>query len=176
MNRRRLLLAAAAGFVGAGAGVWQTLGPALPSAQLSLAAVRERLLATREQALAYSGAWSLSELWQHLAQSIEFSMQGFPELKPAWFRGSVGPAAFAVFGARGAMRHGLDEPIPSAPALQAGEAEAQAFNRLITALDQFVAWQGPLQPHFAYGALDKQEYALAHALHVMDHWRLMSAA
>ncbi|WP_071873250.1 DUF1569 domain-containing protein [Atopomonas hussainii] len=176
MNRRRLLLAAVAGTVGAGAGIWHNLGPALPNAELTLSAVRERLLATRTQPLAYTGSWSLSQLWQHLAQSVEFSMLGFPELKPVWFRSSVGPTAFSVFSARGAMKHGLDEAIPGAPSLNAEQAEAEAFTRLISALDDFAAWQGELQPHFAYGALSKDDYALAHALHVLDHWRLMRPA
>ncbi|WP_371384045.1 DUF1569 domain-containing protein, partial [Salmonella sp. M9-3] len=53
--------------------------------------------------------WNLSQVLQHLAQSVEFSMQGFPALKGAWFRSSIGSAAFAVFNARGAMSHSLDE-------------------------------------------------------------------
>ena len=67
-------------------------------------------------------AWNLSQVLQHLAQSIEFSMQGFPALKGAWFRSSIGSAAFAVFNARGVMSHSLDEPIPGAPALDASQA------------------------------------------------------
>ncbi|MBX2836205.1 MAG: DUF1569 domain-containing protein, partial [Gammaproteobacteria bacterium] len=27
----------------------------------------------------------------------------------------------------------------------------------------------PLRPHFAYGSLDKTQYAIAHAMHEHDH-------
>jgi hypothetical protein len=30
-------------------------------------------------------------------RGIECSIAGYPELKPAWFRNSVGPLAFSVF-------------------------------------------------------------------------------
>jgi hypothetical protein len=67
--------------------------------------------------------WNLSQVLQHLAQSVEFSMRGFPALKGAWFRSTLGSAAFAVFNARGAMSHTLDEPIPGAPAGRGTGAE-----------------------------------------------------
>ena len=33
----------------------------------------------------------------------------------------------------------------------------------------FAASSKPLLPHFAYGDLSKQEYELAHAMHLADH-------
>ena len=64
-----------------------------------------------------TGAWKLAQVLEHAAQSIEYSMSGFPEMKSAAFRATIGAAAFAVFDARGAMSHSLEEPIPGAPAL-----------------------------------------------------------
>ena len=61
--------------------------------------------------------WPLPHVLEHLAQSIEFSLRGFPEAKPAWFQNTAGTLAYAVFAQRGRMRHGLTEPIPGAPAL-----------------------------------------------------------
>ena len=34
----------------------------------------------------------------------------------------------------------------------------------------------PLQPHFAYGALDKPQFAQAHVMHLADHWQQFVAA
>jgi len=114
--------------------------------------------------------WNLSQVLQHLAQSIEFSMQGFPALKGAWFRSSIGSAAFAVFNARGAMTHSLDEPIPGAPALDASQALRMSVNRLLAAMDAFAQFNGTLRPHFAYGELTKPQYERAHLMHLANHW------
>ncbi|MEO6279955.1 DUF1569 domain-containing protein [Roseateles sp.] len=115
-------------------------------------------------------AWNLSQVMQHLAQSIEYSMQGFPALKGAWFRSSIGSAAFAVFNARGTMSHTLDEPIPGAPTLDASQALKLSVNRLLAAMDAFAQFNGTLRPHFAYGELTKPQYERAHLMHLANHW------
>ncbi|MGC3946798.1 MAG: DUF1569 domain-containing protein [Chryseolinea sp.] len=114
--------------------------------------------------------WNLSQVLQHLAQSIEFSMQGFPVLKGAWFRSSIGSAAFGVFNARGQMSHDLAEPIPGAPALDASQALKTSVNRLLAAMDAFAQFNGTLRPHFAYGELTKPQYERAHLMHLANHW------
>ncbi|MFT7775247.1 DUF1569 domain-containing protein [Roseateles sp.] len=114
--------------------------------------------------------WNLSQVLQHLAQSIEFSMQGFPALRGAWFRSSIGSAAFAVFNARGAMSHDLAEPIPGAPALDGAQALRDSVNRLLEAMDAFAQFNGTLRPHFAYGELSKPQYERAHLMHLANHW------
>lgn len=119
--------------------------------------------------------WDLPKVLHHAAQSVEFSMQGFPELKPEWFRRSVGPAAFGVFEMRGAMRHSLTEPIPGASDIAEGLPLEPAVARLQQALRRFEAHTGPLMPHFAYGALDKPQYLRAHLLHLANHWDLVAA-
>lgn len=115
-------------------------------------------------------AWNLSQVMQHLAQSIEYSMQGYPALKGAWFRSSVGSAAFAVFNARGTMSHDLAEPIPGAPALDASQTLKTSVQRLLDAMDAFAQFNGTLRPHFAYGELTKPQYERAHLMHLGNHW------
>ncbi|WP_428420550.1 DUF1569 domain-containing protein [Methylibium sp.] len=118
-----------------------------------------------------SGAWSLSQALQHLAQSIEGSLAGYPQSKPAWFTRTLGAAAHAVFDARGRMTHSLDEPIPGAAPLDAAWPPDVAALRLLRAMDAFEVHTGPLAPHFAYGALDKPAYQRAHLMHLADHWQ-----
>ncbi|MFO0673373.1 MAG: DUF1569 domain-containing protein [Polyangiaceae bacterium] len=120
-----------------------------------------------------AGAWDLGQVLHHLAQSVEYSMIGFPVLKPGWFRATVGPLAFSVFRARGRMRHPLDAPIPGAPSVAAGESVHDAAKRLVAALTAFEACSSPLAPHFAYGALGKDAYARAHLMHLADHWHAL---
>lgn len=114
--------------------------------------------------------WNLSQVLQHLAQSIEFSMQGFPALKGAWFRSTVGSAAFTVFNARGVMSHDLSEPIPGAPALDGAQALRVSVQRLLDAMEAFASFNGTLRPHFAYGELTKAQYERAHLMHLANHW------
>jgi phage gp29-like protein len=163
MRRRDVLMAAAAAPL-AGCAAADVKGFA------DLAAARQAIegLASGWRS---SGAWSLAQMLDHAAQSIEFSMSGFPEMKPALFRHTVGAAAFAVFKARGAMNHSLDEPIPGAPALSAPDALPPAMERVLKALRDFEAYNGVLRPHFAYGELDKPDYTRAHLMHLANHWQ-----
>jgi len=130
-------------------------------------AVHELLLSEK---VVEGNPWNLSQVVQHLAQSVEFSMQGFPVLKGTWFRSTVGSAAFAVFNSRGAMSHSLDEPIPGAPALDATQALNTSVQRLLAAMDAFAQFNGTLRPHFAYGELTKPQYERAHLMHLANHW------
>ena len=115
-----------------------------------------------------SNGWNLSQILNHLAQSIEYSMTGYPEHKSDRFKETVGQWAFSVFSYRGKMTHDLLEPIPGAPSLEANDA-ALAMSRLITALNDFRVFKGLLKAHFAYGELNHAEYTHAHVMHINNH-------
>lgn len=115
------------------------------------------------------GAWNLFQVYTHLAQSVEFSMTGFPEHKSWLFKNTVGSVAFLAFSAKGSMSHGLDEVIPGAPELvREGDAKL-ALSRLRESLQAFERFEGVLQPHFAYGDLSKADYEQAHVMHLNNH-------
>lgn len=116
-----------------------------------------------------NAVWSWSQTLEHCAQSIEFSMTGFPEPKSAVFQNTAGAAAFRFFQWRGRMIHNLAEPIPGAPPLAADAPAAASLALLQNAIAGFTAWTAPLQPHFAYGALSKPDYEQAHAMHLAQH-------
>jgi len=118
----------------------------------------------------HTGAWTLAQMLEHAAQSIEYSLRGFPQPKGALFQATIGKAAFAVFEARGRMSHSLDEPIPGAPPIDAKAPLVPAIARALQALREFDAHTGTLAPHFAYGALDKAQYTRAHLMHLANHW------
>ncbi|CAM5784280.1 DUF1569 domain-containing protein [Rhizobacter fulvus] len=136
----------------------------------SIDAAVQTLAQLKTAAPRLTGAWDLAQVLHHAAQSIEYSMSGFPALKPAWFRATVGSYAFALFNARGAMSHDLADPIPGAPAIAQGQPLAPAIERASAALRAFDAYAGALQPHFAYGTFDKSDYARAHLMHLANHW------
>jgi hypothetical protein len=116
-----------------------------------------------------TGAWPVGTVLQHAAQSIQMSVDGYPAPRGAVFQATVGSAAFSWFKWKGRMTHALDEPIPGAPPLPASSDIAAGAARLRRAIARFNAHSGPLAAHFAYGALDKRDYALAHALHIANH-------
>ena len=115
-----------------------------------------------------TGGWPLAAVLDHLAQSVEMSMDGFPKPKGELFQQTAGRAAFAFFKWRGEMRHDLAAPIPGAEPLEAENWQAAA-GRLRAAIQRFERHDGPLKPHFAYGGLSKFDYAIAHVLHVANH-------
>ena len=115
------------------------------------------------------GEWPVVAVLEHLSQSIEMSMDGFPEPKNAAFQKTAGTAAFAFFNWRGAMSHNLSEPIPGAPALTREGTWRKSSARLRAAVTRFETHQGALMPHFAYGKLTKAEFARAHVMHIANH-------
>jgi len=139
-------------------------------------AARQALRGLLLQPLQPDGAWSLAQVLEHAAQSVDYSITGYPEMKSALFRHTAGALAWTVFDARGAMSHPLDQPIPGAPDLPVGVPLAAAVARLVAALDRFEAHTGPLQPHFAYGVLDKAAYTRAHLMHLANHWQAFHPA
>lgn len=161
--QRRTFAAAAATLPLAGCGVAPV--KTFPTLDAALAALSALGPADRME-----GAWTLPQVLVHLAQSVEYSIDGYPELRSALFRAAVGRVAFAVFESRGAMGHSLSEPIPGAPALDPASALDPARARLVAALQRFAEHTGPLAPHFAYGELDKDRYLRAHLMHLANHW------
>lgn len=152
----------------AGGAAWLAAGPAKPEPGIvsALAALAQIEAA---DVVKSSGAWRPFKVLHHLAQSVEMSLVGYPQHKSELFQRTAGAAAFAVFRRRGKMQHGLDEPIPGAPEIAATGDVSEAINRLRSALLAFEGFTGVLAPHFAYGVLSHEQYAVAHALHVNNH-------
>ena len=171
MKRRRLLLLALGGGVGSlvGASYWLTAALNPIAGMPNLASVRHWLtrLQAADRVISHT-EWSVPQVLEHLAQSVEYSMSGFPQTKPVWFKASVGRLAHAVFQRSGRMRHDLQAPIPGAAALREHDLTAAA-QRLVAALDAFAGFPGPLKAHFAYGELDHSTYLRAHLMHIADH-------
>jgi hypothetical protein len=141
--------------------------------QLTIDAVLAKIDGLSIQLLTVTGAWSLNQVLDHCAQSVEYSMTGFPKHKSAVFKNTFGRVAFTAFSAKGQMVHALDEVIPGAPVIQTLEAtpdeNQHAFARLKKSLREFQEYQGNLAPHSAYGTLSKADYELAHVMHFYNH-------
>lgn len=176
MNRRHFVRATVAGTLALGAAGFYWLRPVVDKDRLTIAAALRQLETLAQGSLTSRGAWLPPAIFVHCAQSVEYSMSGYPQNKSEVFRHTVGALAFAAFAARGQMTHPLDEPIPGAPPLAPDTALAPALARLRQSLVAFDDYTGQLAPHFAYGQLSKQDYALAHAMHLNNHMQEIVSA
>jgi hypothetical protein len=154
---------AASGCSGASATDRQLVFASLADALRQLDAVRSAT------ALNPAGTWTWSKTLLHCAQSIEYSLTGYPQPRSALFQHTAGALAFSYFKSRGRMSHNLLEAIPGAANLDANAATAFAVAALRKAVDTFEQHTGTLHPHFAYGVLTKAEYEQAHAMHIANH-------
>lgn len=167
VSRRRFLAAGALLALGACSAGGTDRKLVLSTLSAALAEL-DRLQAARS--LEHAGAFNWAQTLVHCAQSIEYSMSGYPQAKPALFQHTAGALALSFFAARGRMNHNLDEPIPGAPAIEAAPDLVLALARLRQAVEQFRRSDKPLRPHFAYGALTKAQYEQAHAMHLANHF------
>ena len=137
----------------------------------TLAEAREELeRIERAKELTLSGEWDLYQNLIHCAQSIEYSLTGYPKNRNPLFQQTLGTLVFNKFNKQGYMAHHLNEPIPKAPAIQPKGQLERAFFRVRKAIDDFQRHQGIYKEHFAYGELSKAEYDKAHAMHLADHF------
>jgi hypothetical protein len=136
---------------------------------LSLASVRQTISQVKPKQLISNGDWSPFLIFSHIAQSIELSVTGYPQHKSDWFKSVIGRQVFDMFVAKKQMKHGLNNTIPGVQSITDSNEHFHAIQRLEIALDFFEQYNGPMQPHFAYGSLSKAEYEVAHALHFYNH-------
>jgi len=111
---------------------------------------------------------SLGPMLAHCAQSIEYGCVGFPQMRGALFRATVGRIAKWKFLRDGSMKHDLNAPVLGAPSVEGSAVEA-GFARIREAVRTFRAKEGPLPPHFAYGPLTRAEAERLQSMHVADH-------
>lgn len=168
MNRRIFILGSIASgiFIGGGA-TWlaidQHQGP------LDIDFALSKLNKLMKQNPRTTGDWNLYQVFTHCAQSVEYSMLGYPVHKSDVFKNTVGKTAFSLFSSKRKMTHALDEAIPGAPDLSNEGNIAVAFDRFKQSLIDFKEYEGALAPHFAYGPLTKQQYEMAHVMHFNNH-------
>ncbi len=117
--------------------------------------------------------WSMYKILNHLAQSAEYSMTGYPKMDPPVVR-TFARLAFNMFRSRGFMSHSLSAPVPGAPEIPEEGSVADGYQRLRNAISDFRAFTGVLFPHFSYGPLTREEWEIAHSMHCADHFSSMT--
>jgi len=145
----------------------------LLAAELAIDLMIKRLQGLHADRLTTDSAWGITRTLHHITRSIDYSIVGFPESKSSTFQNTAGRIAFSVFQSAGRMTHNLVDPIPGESNMPESLTAAQALRGLIESLERFDQHDDELQPHFAYGALSKSEYADAHAMHINNHFEQM---
>ena len=119
------------------------------------------------------GEWDTNQVFHHCAQSIEYSMTGYPENKNPLFQKTIGKIVLGTFLFRGTMSHNLADPIPGAPSLpEPSPSYVTGLARLQKSISDFLAYSSPLAPHFVYGEVSPSDYNKVHAMHIANHLNL----
>ncbi len=113
--------------------------------------------------------WTPYHTLVHCAQTIAFSMEGYPEMKPAIIRGTIGKLALHVFLKKGAMRHNLTADVPGL-AWKEQEGTFQEGKKILgQSISDFLQYKGELKPHLLFGNMSFSEYNRYFAMHLTDH-------
>lgn len=113
--------------------------------------------------------WSVYKILQHCAQTIDYSMSGYPQYKPKWFRATIGKLVISKFLKQGFMKHNLSAPVPGSPLLTKEGTTAEGITLLRNTIERFRNFSGELKPHLIFGKLTKEQYDRYFAMHVADH-------
>lgn len=168
MRRRQFIFGAlASGAVVTSAGVWLSIEH--HQQPLTIDHTLQTLAQRVHENHQLHGRWNLAQVLIHCAQSVEYSMQGFPQHYSEFFKRTAGKLAFKAFDSKGKMQHNLSEAIPGAPAIDRIQNIDVAYQRLRQSLLAFSTYEGKLAAHFAYGELSKVQYERAHVMHLNNH-------
>lgn len=113
--------------------------------------------------------YTLYKALTHMAQSMEYSMTGYPKLDSPLAQ-SIKKIGFNIFKSQGYMSHDLGAPVPDAPEIPDEGPIEDAFLRLRNACSDFQNYTGALHPHFSYGTLSYEDWELAHSFHCANHF------
>ena len=118
-----------------------------------------------------SGEWDINQVLHHCAQSIEYSITGYPENKNILIQKTIGKIVLHKFLSQGFMSHNLNDPIPGAEILPPPSNDFNlGIQRLISSIENFKNQTSNLAPHFVYGEVSKTDYEKVHAMHVANHF------
>lgn len=121
-----------------------------------------------------SGTWSLGKILVHCAQSIEYSITGYPDNKPAFIRKTIGKIILNKFMGQGYMSHGTNEPVAGAPEISNTVSDKEGFARLRKAIADFQNFKGETKIHLMFDAMSKEEYDKYHSMHIANHLSMVA--
>lgn len=140
-----------------------------PLKLVSLEQAGKELARLREAEDVFAPNWSVSEICLHCAQTIDYSMTGYPVMKPPIIRNTIGKIAIRKFMRQGFMSHNLTAHVPGASKLDISVSSDEAIGTLMNTMDRFEHYNESLKPHLLFGSLTKAEYSKYFAMHIANH-------
>ena len=113
--------------------------------------------------------WSPYKTFVHCAQTIDYSMTGYPEYKPLIIQYTIGKIVLAKFLRQGFMTHNLQAPVPGAPEIAEEGDIREGLELLLSSLIRFREFSGNLHRHLIFGKLSKEEYDKYFCMHIVEH-------
>ncbi|MDC7224359.1 MAG: DUF1569 domain-containing protein [Spirochaetales bacterium] len=135
----------------------------------SLKEVKEILSTLKEGTLPEGYRWDYYQILTHCSKTIEYAMSGYPKLKPALVRGTVGKWVIRKFLAQGFMKHNLSADVPGSEEVQREGDFSQGIEILTTTINKFLSHEGVLKTHLMFGNLSKEDYDKYFSLHLAEH-------
>ncbi len=113
--------------------------------------------------------WNISEICLHCAQTIQYSMTGYPKMKPLLIRVTIGKLAIKKFLRQGFMKHDLTAHVPGSNPIDTTLSKEESIDELMKTIRKFESFHGTLKPHLLFGNLTKEDYGTYFAMHIADH-------
>jgi hypothetical protein len=113
------------------------------------------------------GNWSLAQICEHLARSINCTIDGFPVRAPWIVRKTLGRLLLWRILRTGRFAEGMKAPAEYQPA--GGGDERAAAEGLRAALRRFATHAGPLVEHPMGGWVSREVWVRFHCIHCAHH-------
>lgn len=127
------------------------------------------LLELQQQENIHGINWNPYKVFVHCAKTIDYSMTGYPAMKPAIIRATVGKIAIRKFLSQGYMKHNLTADVAGSPEIEDTGTAHDGVATLIDTIERFQKHQDALKPHLVFGKLPKDHYEKYFAIHIADH-------
>lgn len=138
----------------------------------NLSEAREALLNLNENSLSSQSKWTSYEIFVHCSKTIEYSMTGYPAMKPAIVRYTIGKLAIKKFLSQGEMKHDLHADVSGSPMIEKKGSFEEGRQILLDSIDKFTAYKGEMKPHLLFGKVSQANYEQYFAMHIADHLSL----
>lgn len=118
--------------------------------------------------IVHLGQWNPYQILTHCAQSVEYSMSGYPEHDSDLFKNTVGTLVFSFFSPRKNVSW-----VNGSCSGSASYRNQRRFNKCVgsirESLDGFSRLPREVRTTFSYGQLTKEEFTIAHVIHLNNH-------
>lgn len=135
----------------------------------SLSKSKEPISNLNEKKLSSKSQWTAYQSLLHCSKTIEYSMIGYPVLKPAIIRNTIGKMVIKKFLKEGYMKHNLYADVPGSPVMDNLGSCEEGIRILINSIEKFDSYNGEFKPHLLFGKLSKEQYDKYFTIHIEDH-------